>query len=306
MKKRTMYILITWLVGWIGCGGFLYAIIKNIAESAGIIFGGIPLTLYHLIWIGIASYLSYYFKTNYTEDGVRINRTQEPPRYQPAPAERVKSETPSPIRQDTPTGFCKVTVHGIDPASVRNLENIPFRSTFAPPSPQPVPGYRFVGWYYDSSFTRDFLPTDPITGNIDLFAKYIPHDTPATTTNTTSEPPSESNQGKRVTVKFIHSFSEDLDTLVFKRINLYENDIIPSLDEEPQIPDCRFEGWYLDKDFQTPFVPGQTRANSEMKLYAKFKNEQDERIDYGKIFRSITICMFVLFFIFFILYGIFS
>lgn len=107
-------------------------------------------------------------------------------------------------------------------------------------------GYVFTGWFYDAALTQFCDFAEPIYEDIVLYAGFEVIE-------------------NQITVTFVsNGANED-----FPPLHLSIGSFLPSL-VTPTKTGYRFEGWYIDPTFETPFLVEATNLYQDTTLYAKW------------------------------------
>ena len=109
-------------------------------------------------------------------------------------------------------------------------------------------GFVFEGWYTESTFENLFEDTTKLTTNITLYAKWKTY-----------------NPEDYVTIDYVIAPSTQLveNSIIDKNTTLKELPILNNL------AGYRFDGWYMDDTFETPFT-SSTLITGDITLFAKF------------------------------------
>ncbi len=105
-------------------------------------------------------------------------------------------------------------------------------------------GMFFTGWYADSQLTEKYDFSQPITGDVNLYARLISYDDVATIY---TYMPNE--------YYYTDCYEVEKGSFVY----------IP----DPDVYDMYFDGWFYDKNYEKPFDP-EAPITDDISLYAKF------------------------------------
>lgn len=105
-------------------------------------------------------------------------------------------------------------------------------------------GMFFTGWYADSQLTEKYDFSQPITGDVNLYARLISYDDVATIY---TYMPNE--------YYYTDCYEVEKGSFVY----------IP----DPDVYDMYFDGWFYDKNYEKPFDP-EAPITDDINLYAKF------------------------------------
>lgn len=143
-------------------------------------------------------------------------------------------------------------------------------------------GYTLEGWYTDSSLTKKYNFSTPVTQNLTLYAKWAESKNWKVTYHTKEKwidrsspnPNPESVQdGNKATKPKMDPIGHKYHRVYSDNYpNTPEANVLPTNEKEQdtRIPDMVFLGWYLDENF-TKEYDFNTPVHSDVDLYAKWK-----------------------------------
>ncbi len=135
-------------------------------------------------------------------------------------------------------------------SAVAAIPNVVENSTVALPTPPPTKaGYSFAGWYIDNdTFADEFTADTPVTGNLTVYAKWMPLP-PAT---------------------YTVSFESNGGSTVAAIPNVAENNTVALPTPPPTKAGYSFAGWYIDNDTFADEFTAITPVTGNLTVYAKW------------------------------------
>ena len=135
-------------------------------------------------------------------------------------------------------------------SAVAAIPNVVENSTVALPTPPPTKaGYSFAGWYIDNdTFADEFTADTPVTGNLTVYAKWMPLP-PAT---------------------YTVSFESNGGSTVAAIPNVAENNTVALPTPPPTKAGYSFAGWYIDNDTFADDFTAITPVTGNLTVYAKW------------------------------------
>lgn len=102
-------------------------------------------------------------------------------------------------------------------------------------------GHEFKGWYLDKVFTQQFVPTQKVTSNLNVYAKFTP-------------------------LKYNVDFFDGANKIGNRLIEYSQTIQLP---DAPKKDGYNFVGWFQDSEL-TKKLDLSTKVTKDMKIYAKY------------------------------------
>lgn len=164
------------------------------------------------------------------------------------PTPNPDQNTPAPQPEPKPTPkVVEYSVKFFDGNTLLAEQKVKKGETIATLPQNPVKtGHTFAGWYSNSAFTQELDSSQKITGDTNVYAKFVP-------------------------IKYTVTFHDDVNLVATKQVEYNKTAELP---KAPEKDGYNFVGWFKDSALTMPFDP-TTKITADTKVYAKYLNNLD-------------------------------
>lgn len=180
----------------------------------------------------------YYFYGWYTD----LNFRNEAPRY-------TDEDLILYARWVDPEDICHLRFHGYrDPSDILQIDVVCGEGLSGEVSPPYNPGMWFAGWYTDPNFQNKFYYYEEVTGDMDLYPRFLTDDDMCTI--------------------YVYDSADSYDPAYTDHSPI--GDCYEPYDPQNGSDDMCFVGWYTDSDFENKFNPAVPVWESTLSLYPRY------------------------------------